>query len=57
MKGRSTTDKIIILKESLAKYWEDDKECFCLFIELKKAFLTENKIWEKIKNLGYQMNQ
>lgn len=46
MKVRSTTD-IIILKESLAKYWEYNKECFCLLVDFKKAYvrLNKNKIW------------
>lgn len=48
VKVRSTTDHIIILKKSLAKYWEYNKECFCLLVDFKEAYyvrLNRNKIW------------
>lgn len=35
MKGRSMTEQIFILKESLVKYWEYSMEI--LFIDFKKA--------------------
>lgn len=54
VKGRSTSDQIFILKESLAKYYEYNKECFCLFVDFKKAYdsLYRIKIWEKMKKFG-----
>ncbi|KAL1446132.1 hypothetical protein WDU94_005544 [Cyamophila willieti] len=54
VKGRSTMDQILIIKESMAKYWEYNKECHLLFVDFSKAYdsLIRSKIWEKMENFG-----
>ncbi|KAL1446641.1 hypothetical protein WDU94_003506 [Cyamophila willieti] len=54
IKGRSTTDQIYIVKETIAKYWEFDRECFLLFVDFSKAYdcLYRQKIWDRMESFG-----
>ncbi|KAI5729084.1 hypothetical protein M8J77_025142 [Diaphorina citri] len=54
VKGRSTTDQIFIVKETIAKYWEYDRECCLLFIDFSKAYdsLYRERIWHKMESFG-----
>lgn len=54
IKGRSTTDQTFIVKESIAKYWEFDKDCFLLFVDFNKAYdsLDRQQIWHKMEKFG-----
>ncbi|KAI5707898.1 hypothetical protein M8J77_012165 [Diaphorina citri] len=54
VKGRSTTDQILIVKEAIAKYWEYNKECFLLFVDFQKAYdsLFRPKIWQQMRKFG-----
>uniref|UniRef100_A0A8D8TNG9 Craniofacial development protein 2 n=1 Tax=Cacopsylla melanoneura TaxID=428564 RepID=A0A8D8TNG9_9HEMI len=54
IKGRSTTDQIFIVKETIAKYWEFDKECFLLFVDFQKAYdsLFRLQIWQQMEKFG-----
>lgn len=54
IKGRSTTDQLFIVKETIAKYWEFNKECYLLFIDFSKAYdsLNRSEIWYKMEKFG-----
>lgn len=54
IKGRSTTEQIFILKETVARYWEFSKKCYILFIDFTKAYdsLSRPKIWQQMEKFG-----
>lgn len=54
VRGKSTSDQVFIVKEALAKYWEFNRECYCMFIDFGKAYdsLNRNKLWSKMESFG-----
>lgn len=54
VKGKSTTDQIFIVKETIAKYWEYNRECYLLFIDFSKAYdsLKRDEVWYKLESFG-----
>ncbi|XP_054289682.1 uncharacterized protein LOC129004977 [Macrosteles quadrilineatus] len=54
IQGRSTTDQIFTIKQSLSKYWEYNKEVHLLFIDFQKAYdsVLRKKMYEKMKMFG-----
>ncbi len=47
-KDRSTSDPIFILRMVMEKCWEFNKNLYCAFIDLTKAFdsIPRNKLWK-----------
>ena len=52
--GRSTTDKIFILKQILEKSWEYGKDLFACFVDLEKAYerVPRDKLWIVLQEYG-----
>lgn len=53
-KGRSTSDHIFMLRQTMEKYYEFDKDLHMIFIDFKQAYdsVDREQLWIVLQNIG-----
>ena len=54
-KDRRGTESLYILKELIEKAGKENKQLYCMFLDIEKAYDTVNRkiMWELIERLGF----
>jgi|UniRef100_A0A2S2QXC9 sorting nexin-29 len=54
-KGKSTSDHIFIIRQTMEKYYEYDKDLYMIFIDFKQAYdsINRNQLWIALEDYGF----